>query len=155
MKFKKFFSFAMCAVMALSLVACGNNKPINSNDGGERSPSPFISYDNMMEAAKMAGFDMTVPNTPDSIEAWEGYMIQALYGEDGADMLIRKAVGNKDISGDYNEYPQIEIVDGVTLKGENGLFSLAVWNNSGYTYAVSVQEAMSQSDMLALTAEVR
>ena len=122
---------------------------------GERPPSPFIPYDNMTEAEKMAGFDMTVPSTPDSIEAWEGYMIQALYGEDGADMLIRKATGNEDISGDYNEYKQVKSVNGVTLKGENGLFSLAVWTAGDYSYSISVSKAMSQSDMIELVAAVK
>lgn len=122
---------------------------------GERPPSPFIPYDNMTEAAKMAGFDMTVPKTPDSIEAWDGYMIQALYGEDGADMLIRKATGNEDISGDYNEYKQVENVDGVTLKGENGLFSLAVWTSGDYSYSISVSKALSQADMTALVSAVK
>ena len=82
-------------------------------------------------------------------------MIQALYGEDGADMLIRKATGDEDISGDYNIYSQVETVNGVTLKGENGKVSLAVWNSGGYTYAVSVQKAISQSDMLELTAKIK
>lgn len=154
MKFRKIFLFAMCAVMMLSLAACGNNKPTNSNDR-ERPPSPFIPYDNMTEAAKMAGFDMTVPSTPDSIEAWEGYMIQTLYGNDGADMLIRKAAGNDDISGDYNDYKQVESVNGVTLKGENGLFSLAVWTSGDYSYSISVSKAMSQSDMLELTSKIK
>lgn len=122
---------------------------------GERPPSPFIPYDNMAEAAKMAGFDMTVPNTPDSIEAWEGYMIQALYGEDGADMLIRKAIGNEDISGDYNEYKQVENVDGVTLKGADGQFSLAMWTDGDYTYSISVGSALSQTDMMALVGGVK
>lgn len=121
----------------------------------QRSTSPFVPYDSMTEATKMAGFDMTVPNTPDSIEAWEGYMIQAFYGEDGADMLIRKATGSEDISGDYNEYPQVEDVNGVTFKGQNGLFSLAVWTSGDYSYSISVSKALSQADLLALIAQVK
>lgn len=155
MNFKRFFVFAMCVVMVLSFAACGSQKTTDSNAGGNRPPSPFIPCDNMAEAAELAGFDMTVSNPPDSIEAWDGYMIQAFYGEDGEDMLIRKATGNDDISGDYNEYPQVETVDGVTLKGENEKFALAVWSKDGYTYSVSVGEMVSQSDMLALIAEVR
>ena len=82
-------------------------------------------------------------------------MIQAFYGEDGNDMLIRKAMGNEDVSGDYNEYAQVETVDGVTLKGENDVFSLAIWEKDGYTYSISVGEALAQADLLALAAAVQ
>lgn len=43
-------------------------------------------------------------NRLNGLEAIENEMIQAFYGENGSDMLIRKALGNEDISGDYNEY---------------------------------------------------
>lgn len=118
-------------------------------------PSPFIDCDSMNAAAKLAGFDMALPRTADYLQAIEGSMIQAFYGEDGNDMLIRKATGTGDISGDYNEYAQTETVDGVTLKGENDTFSLAIWEKDGYTYSVSVGEALSQTDILALVAAVQ
>ena len=47
-----------------------------------------------------------------------------------------------------------ETVDGITLKGENDQFTLAVWTNGGYTYSISVGEALSQTDMLALVSSV-
>ena len=118
-------------------------------------PSPFVDCDSMEDAAKLAGFNLALPNTPDLIQAWEGTMIQAFYGEDGNDMLIRKAMGNEDVSGDYNEYAQVETVDGVTLKGENDVFSLAIWEKDGYTYSISVGEALAQADLLALAAAVQ
>lgn len=118
-------------------------------------PSPFVDCDTMTDAAKLAGFEMALPETPDALQAWEGHMIQAFYGEDGKDMLIRKAVGNEDVSGDYNEYAQVETVDGVTLKGENDAFSLAIWEKDGYTYSISVGEALAQADMMALVAAVQ
>lgn len=117
--------------------------------------SPFIPCDTMEDAAKLAGFDMTLPKTPDMLEAWEDTMIQAFYGEDGNDMQIRKATGSGDTSGDYNEYAQVETVDGVTLKGENDAFSLAIWEKDGYTYSISVNEALAQADMMALIAAVQ
>lgn len=118
-------------------------------------PSPFIDCDSMDAAAELAGFDMTLPRTADFLQVIEGRMIQAFYGEDGNDMFIRKATGTGDISGDYNVYAQTETVDSVTLKGENDTFSLAIWEKDGYTYSVSVGEALGQTDMLALVAAVQ
>lgn len=118
-------------------------------------PNPFIDCDSMDAAAELAGFDMTLPRTADILQVIEGSMIQAFYGEDGNDMLIRKASGTGDISGDYNEYAQTETVDGVTLKGENDTFSLAIWEKDGYTYSISVGEALGQTDMLALVAAIQ
>lgn len=161
MKFKKFFSFAMCAVMVLSLAACGSNKPTNSNDAGERIPDPFTEYQTLEEAEKEAKFTL---NLPQSVEGCsdpvyrlnkEGGLLEVIFENGEESITFRKAGGDGDISGDYNDYAQVETVDGVTLKGENGKFALAVWNRDGYTYAVSVYEPVSQADMLALTAEVR
>ncbi|MCM1430742.1 MAG: hypothetical protein NC121_17975 [Blautia sp.] len=117
--------------------------------------SPFIDCSTMADAVELAGFDIIIPGTPVLLQAWADTMIQVLYGEDGSDMIIRKAVGSGDTSGDYNEYVQVETVDGVTLKGENGVFFLAVWEKPGYTYSISVGKALPQADMMALAAAVR
>lgn len=161
MKFKKFFSFVMCMVMVLLLAACGSNKPTNSNDGEIGCPNPFTEYETLKEAEKEAKFTL---NLPQSIADYsnpvyrlnkESGLLEVIFENGDESITFRKASGSGDISGDYNDYAQVETVNGVTLKGENGKFSLAVWSNDGYTYAVGVQEAMSQSDMLALTAEVK
>ncbi len=129
------------------------NQP--EDDNGVQPASPFRPCDTMADAAALAGFDMTLPETADGLEAVENEMIQALYGENGDEMLIRKALGSEDISGDYNIYAQTETVNGVTLKGENGQVSLALWTDGGYTYSISVGEALSQADMLALVNAVK
>ena len=115
--------------------------------------NPFTDCTDLDKAAKITGFSLNVPAAPDGVSVLEdSNMIQVDY-ENG--MYIRKASGSGDISGDYNDYSKVETVNGVTLKGENGKFSLAVWNRDGYTYAVGVQEAMSQSDMLELTSKIK
>lgn len=129
-----------------------DNQP---SDNGVQLPSPFQPCDTLDAAEEMAGFDLTLPKTADKLEAIENEMIQAFYGEDGTDMLIRKALGNEDISGDYNEYAQTETVDGVTLKGADGQFSLAMWTDGDYTYSISVGSALSQTDMMALVSGVK
>ncbi|MGI5824166.1 MAG: hypothetical protein ACOX7J_01205 [Bacillota bacterium] len=120
-------------------------------DGG--CCNPFIKCADLNQAAQMTGFSLSVPTTPDGVSVLEdSNMIQADY-ENG--MYIRKASGSDDISGDYSDYSQVKTVNGVTLKGENWRFSIAIWNNDGYTYAVGVHEAMTQSDMLALVANIK
>lgn len=116
--------------------------------------SPYIPCAGMDEAAMLAGFSMTVPGSPDAIEAWEDGMIQAIYGAEQETMRIRKGPGSEDISGDYNDYAQVKLVDGATLKGENGRFSLAVWTSGGYAYSLSVEEALPASELLALAGQI-
>lgn len=158
MKLKRFFPLILGIVLALSLVAWGsNNNPTvdNNEPSAVQVSNPFQSCDTLDAAEKMAGFDLTLPQIADNLEAIENEMIQAFYGEDGSDMLIRKALGNEDISGDYNEYAQIKTVDEVTLKGADGQFSLALWTDSEYTYSISVKNALSQTDMMALVGSVK
>lgn len=116
--------------------------------------SPYIPCADMDEAAKLAGFSMTVPGTPDRIEAWAGEMLQVFYDGEQATLCIRKAPGREDISGDYNVYPQVETVDGITLKGENGSVRLALWTADGYTYAVSLAQGATRREVLALVHEI-
>lgn len=158
MKLKRIFSLVLCVALAFSLIACSSNKlstANSSNAGALQPPSPFKPCDTLDTAENLAGFDLTLPKTADMLEAIENKMIQAFYGENGTDMLIRKALGNEDISGDFNVYPQIETVKGVTLKGKDGLFSLALWSNDKYTYSISVGDALSSTDMMALVDSVK
>ena len=132
--------------------------PEDSAVGGDTNvapPSPFISCADLAEAEKLAGFTLTAPKGAHIIEVWNSYMIQFIYGGENEAMRIRKAADKGDISGDYNKYTQVETVDGVTLKGQNNTFSLAIWEKGGYTYSISVSEALSQTDMLALAAAVQ
>lgn len=159
-------------ISALFLIACGSNhNPASDNhnqttdnhsptadsskSGAVQLPNPFQPCDTLEAAEEMAGFDVTLPQSADRLEVIENEMIQALYGEDGTEMLIRKAPGSEDISGDYHEYSQITIVDGVTLKGADGQFSLALWTDGGYTYSISVGNARSEVDMIALVDSVK
>lgn len=122
---------------------------------GVRPPSPFIPCATMAEAEDLAGFGLTAPKGADTIEAWEGVMIQTIYGGENETMRIRKAAGEGDISGDYTNYDQVKTVNGVTIKGAGDVFSLAVWEKGGYAYSVSVAAGLSQADLLALAASVR
>lgn len=123
-------------------------------------PNPFTSHTDLTQAAQAVGFFITVPDPLEgysqrSIQTVGGEMVQIIYQNDDSAIHVRKAAGNGDISGDYSEYAQVKTVDGVTLKGENGAFSLAIWEKDGYTYSISVDKALAQADMMALVAGVQ
>lgn len=117
-------------------------------------PNPFVVCDSMEEAARLAGFEVVLPKVPDRLEVLKGTMIQAFYGENGKEMLIRKARGNGDISGDYNHYAPVEMMDGITLKGKGDVFFLAAWAKDGYAFSISVEQGLSKAELLALVVAV-
>ena len=55
-------------------------------------------------------------------------------------LRIRKAVGTDDISGDYNEYKEENVVKvgelEVTEKGNDGNISVASWTDGTYSYSI-------------------
>lgn len=126
-----------------------------AGSGALMLPNPFVRCDSMEEAAGLAGFNMALPKVPDRLEVVKSTMIQAFYGENGRDMLIRKARGDADISGDYNHYTQVEIINGITLKGQEDAFFLAIWAKDGYAFSISVGQALPRADLLALVAVVQ
>lgn len=154
---KKLIAFALSAVMALSLAACGGNGKTEGNS--IKIPNPFTECETMDEAAKLAGFDLEAPDAIDGKERTairvlaESGLVEVSYGSEEERVVIRKAAGSEDISGDYREYAESNTVDvgdiQVATKGENGQVQLAVWTNNGYTYSIGAcAEAGLSSDMV-------
>lgn len=170
MNMKKWMTFALSAVMVLSLAACGQTASQTRPEkaAGESTveiPNPFADCETLEEATGITGFDMAVPETLEgydrpTVQVMSGTMIQVVYRNDkGESVSIRKAPGSDDISGDYNEYAQNDTVSAgglaVSMKGEQDLVHLATWTDDGYTYAVSVSSGLSESAMTELIAEIR
>lgn len=144
-------------------------------------PNPFITCSTLKEASDLAGFDFTAPTSTDGysyeeISAIENEMAQITYFNadelDGLtdeelneidwekvdfsshDLVIRKAAGDENISGDYNEYPEIYNVTvddkEVTMKGEDGNVRVATWNIDGYSYAIIASDAVTSDYVINL-----
>lgn len=129
-----------------------------------RLPNPFTDHDTLDQAARAAGFSLTVPEEAGGsprrhIQTLDTEMIQVFYGDEDGEVCVRKAPGGEDISGDYNVYPQTTAadVDGaeVVMKGEEDRFHLALWTRGGYTYAILARGGMSGGAMTALIRQVR
>ncbi len=158
---KKLFTMILCAVLTISMVACGTSQKAEKEN--VQIPSPFQEVKTLEEASKIAGFDIIVPDKIDGyskivIEAVEKEMIQVFYIEGEKTLLIRKSNQAGDPSGDYNAYQVVEEVEqngiNIPIKGDGETASLAVWSNNGYSYSISCDK-MAQNDLLALVNSVQ
>ena len=159
----------LISVLCLAIIACGKKEEaqqeatqVTETTQGQNTeiPNPFIEAKNLEEASKIAGFTLSVPaNYEDykkqTIQAIENDMIEVIYfnDTDSEGLRIRKAKGTDDISGDYNEYKDVEIVKvgdfEIIEKGSEGNISVATWNDGTYSYAIDVAEASLTKDTIA------
>ena len=121
----------------------------------------------MQQATEITGFTMRIPGgkapyTEKTVSVIGEDMIEVAYSKEepfAVGYSIRKARAEGDISGDYTEYTESKEVDfegrKVTLKGEAGRYSLALWEENGFSYAVKAQEKpMTEEEILEIVKAV-
>ena len=148
---KKIIMFTLGILTILALAGC--NKKIQEEEPMMQIPNPFMEYESLGDAEKAVGFDFTVP---EGINGAAEYVYRVMNGEmmeiicrnaAGEEVArFRKAKGSDDISGDYNEYSDVRTdnsLKNITYRGENGMFTGAIWVEGEYTFALSLAEAMT------------
>ena len=76
-------------------------------------------------------------------------MIQVLFENSKNEIYFRKSnLENQDVSGDYNEYSDEKEVEykgiKVTLKGEEGLYYLAIWSKGKFSYSFDSSNTLDE-----------
>lgn len=124
---------------------------------------PVLGVFHVTEAASASELAETVGfavETSEVLEDRASEISYLAYGKDLAeiryqnadsDIRFRKSPGSEDNSGDYNEYPSVLTCTAakrtVLLKGEGESFSLAIWEEDGYSYSLSVSPGVSQETL--------
>lgn len=71
--------------------------------------------------------------------------------------VFRMTQGSEDPSGDFNSYDTIEDITvdtkAVTLKGNDGVYTLAVWSDHGFSYSLKLSPGLSQEGWHSMLAE--
>ena len=147
----------LMSLLCLAIVACGKKEEAKqettetTNVTQEQDvgvPNPYEIVDTLDEASKIAGFNLSVPATygdykKQVIQAIEDDMIEVIYfnDTDNEGLRIRKAKGTDDISGDYNEYKNVETVKigdyDVTEKSDGGNILVVTWTDGTYSYVIN------------------
>ena len=80
---------------------------------------------------------------------WEGTNHGKHPANGSAGACLRQSVGAEDHSGDWNEYPAQQTITAagctVTLKGETGSYTLAIWTDGNYSYSLSLSSGQPES----------
>ena len=153
----------LAALVIVSLAACSQKTADSGKTakdvGNVQISNPWIDCAELDEAARLAGFDIAIPGCFDGypnkvIQAIENSMLQVMYydgdptAEDSSMIMVRKGMGNEDISGDFTEYSEKETVQmhgvDVQLRGEKGLVYSAIWSRDGYSFAINADKGLSR-----------
>ena len=144
------------------------NGELKENSAGITAKGRSVEeVESMQQATELTGFTMRIPEgkapyIEKTISVIGEDMIEVAYSKEepfAVGYSIRKARAEGDISGDFTEYPDIREVDfegrKVTLKGEAGTCSLALWEENGFSYAVKAQEKpMTEEEILEIVKAV-
>lgn len=127
-------------------------------------PSPFVDHATLDEAVKIIGFPLVAPDKLDgynhlAIQTMGSEMIQLIFQDGTNSVIIRKAAGEGNISGNCNQYAETKTINvngfTATLKGEKNMVEVAIWEHNGYTYAITADAGISTADMTTLIQTVK
>lgn len=111
------------------------------------------------ELEALVGFEIEKVDLPFDVEAvtYTSYwreLAQVTYTGEGQTAVFRKTLGSADPSGDYNVYAEEKALetDGISanLKGEDGLYTLAVWSDGEYSYSLDITDGLTEDAWLEL-----
>lgn len=113
---------------------------------------PFRQVDTLAALSDAVGFPVTEPaalpfdlvNT--TYTAYDEGTAEITYtGSGGQTATYRQSRGSEGNSGDYNLYPDTQTLpeQNATLKGQDGLYTLALWTDDTYTYSLRLSSGLS------------
>ena len=169
----------LCVSIGTALVACGNEtKTIGASSSVQNAseaeasdqanmPNPLVDAKDQDDAQQQAGFDIQLPSSLPAEYGAASFlvipdgMLEAYYvGAGEARICVRKAAGTDDASGDYRDYPesrQVTVGDvEVTMKGDDGAISLAVWNDGTNAYSIGIYggAGLTEEEMTQMVSEM-
>ena len=166
----KLLSMAAClAVIIIAVSALRSPAQVSPNDdlqpnegdapGFVQGGADIVEPDSAAALSAAVGFevnDIDLPFTPEQkkyISYWHE-LAEIDYTGAGKTARYRKAAGTEDCSGDYNVYTDVTELEAgsitVTLKGDAGQYTLAIWTDGSYSYSLSLSDGLSLSDWQAL-----
>ena len=157
---RRLFALAACLAIVVCCWYVWKPKQADPPEQGMMAVAQIDTVDSLEALTEKTGIPMDeLTGLPFPVERMEyvSYWdelaeIQYFGGNDS--LRYRKSTGTEDNSGDYSVYAQEETLEisgnAVTLKGDNGAYSLAIWTDGNYAYSISVTNPLSRDAFRAL-----
>lgn len=158
-KLKKYLSAAACLVLVIAGAAALPRLTQPQPPGGDVQVVPQIEEAaSLDELSTLTGFDVGVgfvlPFEPEETTycSYWNELAQIQYSGQGQTATYRQSVGAADNSGDYTVYGDVDEITAsglsVTLKGDGGVYVLAVWTDGAFSYSLRLSQGVPQAEWL-------
>ena len=149
--------------------AAGDPAPIENigdseSAGGVCAGYPGENLSAIAEIEQELGYTIKIPHyvpddyKTDSLSAPFGAFAQITYTNETDTLYYRTAKGSEDISGDYNDYSEIETVvihdNDVTIKGNDDLYHNASWVSGDEAFSLYSDTGMEKDTMIDIIKSV-
>ena len=132
-------------------VLAGCSSKSVKQDPSTSMANPWVEYSSLESALAHVSFDVKVPDQKDA-----NYLVMddALFEMQYDDISLRKEIGLDDISGDYNEYKDIQdiYISGihVTCKSNEDLIHCAIWYRNEYAYSMTSEKGVNLDSLKSI-----
>lgn len=157
---------AAAACFAVLVVGAVTLPQIHTPSQGENPPEVEHGVWNRTQAASLEELSQVVgfavegletlpfPVVETSYTAYGKEMAEVTYTGETQSLVYRKTAGSTDPSGDYTAYSHVLVLEletgTVTLKGEEGSYCLALWEDGTYSYSARASQGYSQDQWVQL-----
>ncbi|BBK78886.1 stalk domain-containing protein [Clostridium butyricum] len=140
-------------------------KKVSIDDIKAGIPSPIEEFKTIEEAQKVLDFNITFPKEIPSeydieyISTISKKLFQICYTDGKDEVLYRMGQDVNNISGDYNNYKNNNIVEiddkKIKLSGNDDFIKLATWNVNDMSYSISSSNGISKDKMINIIKSVK
>lgn len=151
--------FLFAAVITMSYKINVDNKP------SVLTVPDIREHFSAKELSSNVGYEVKeVKNIPFKVEkityvSYWGKMSEITYSGENNVLVFRMATSDEDVSGNYDKYNDIKNSRtgsyNVTIKGNNGLYNLAIWQFKHFSYSLQIDQAITESELLNIVQSVQ
>lgn len=162
---KRYLSIAACFAILLVGSFVIRNLVNHKQENLQQVMPDIMEYNSLDELSDAVNFKVCeIKKLPFEVEevkyiAYWKELAQIEYINPGNTLVLRMAISNEDISGDFYDYPEVKyIIDQnitLTIKGEGNKYTLAVWKSQEYTYSLSITNGLNESEMIEIVRSVQ